>query len=121
MRWCEVMGEFAQCLDVAYLEALLDVFPHDGFYQALHVGPLVAKSLHLWKAAIVDVVHKGPFALSIGLGGDALHVNPMILAIFQEGEWIKVYFVVTPCEVRGQFAAEQLGIAACDEDMQVSA
>ena len=58
----------------------------------------------------MDVVHEGPFALSIGLGGDALNVNLVILAIFQEGEWKEVYLVVTPCEVRGQFAAEQLGI-----------
>ena len=91
------MGEFTQCLDVAYIEAFLDVFPKDGFYQTLHVSPFIAKSLHLWKSTIVDVVHEGPLALSIGLRGDTLHIYLMILAIFQEGKWIEVYFVVTSC------------------------
>ena len=115
----EMVGESTERLDVAYLEALLYVLAQDGLYQALHIRPLVMETLHFREPAVVDVVHECLLAGGIGLGGDTLHVNLMILAIFQKGERIKVNLIVPSGKVGGQFAAEQLGVATCHEDMEV--
>ena len=97
------MGKFEQCLDVTNLETLLDILAQDSLNQALDVCPLVAEPLHLRETAVVDEIHKGPFPLGVGFGGDALCVDMMALAILRKREWVKVNLVVTSGQMGGQF------------------
>ena len=112
------MSEFSQRLDVAYLETLLNVFSQDSLYQALHVCSFIAQILHLRETSVMNIIHKSTFALGISLGGDTLCVNPMILAIFRERKWIKMYFVISASQMCSQFTAEQFGITTSDKYMQ---
>ena len=78
----EVMSQFAQRLNVTYFEAFLYVFTKYGLYQTLNIRPLIPKTLHLRKSAVVDIVHEGTLAFGFSLGSYSLYVNMVVLAIF---------------------------------------
>lgn len=67
-----MVGNQPQRLRIANTKTFLDVFLQYCCQQALNLASLVAKILHFWETAVVDIIHKCDFPSGDSLGGDAL-------------------------------------------------
>ena len=106
------VGYLLQSLLIAHLVALADVLGYDGCIEGTDVFVLSGHGERLGKAPLHEVGVEGMKQKPAGFGGEGIGGYSHGLAVFCKREGEQAYFVVTACEMSGEFSAEQVGIAA---------
>jgi hypothetical protein len=80
----EMICNLPESINVADIEAALDVFLHDGPDETLNISPFVPDVLELWESSGDNVVHEGALAGRIGFCGNTSDIDLMKGAILGE-------------------------------------
>ena len=115
----QMVGQLLKGGLIDNLEALFDVSFQDVLYQRTDVALVILDYQQLREASLLQVFVKGCPAEALGLSGAAFSVHLFHYTVLLEGEGVKRNLLVAAGQEGGQFAAEELGIGAGNDDVHL--